>query len=381
MGPLLRVLPYAQPYRLLMAGGMLAVIANTVFNLLVPYLIGVAVDEGVTEQNVHALIGTSVLIIVVSGLRGLSAFAQNYLGENAAQGTSYELRKALYAHIQQLSFSFHDQAQTGDLLARATSDVEQLRNFTGRGLLMIFNLVLLVVGVTIAIWSMNWMLALMALAILPLLYWRAWTYSRTIRPMFRTVQDQIARVATLVQDNAAGARVVKAFGREQRGDRPLPARQRRAVRRLPGLDPRAGVQHAAARLHVERRPRSSCSGWPACWSSTARSRSASWSPSTPTCCRSSTPVRRGGFLMSMASRAAASTERILEVLDTPVGVASAPDAVELPAHRGRGRVRGRQLRLPPGPTGARSTCPSPPIRARRSRWSAPPARARPRSPT
>ncbi len=333
MGPLLRVLPYARPYRLLMAGGMLAVVANTVFNLLVPYLIGVAVDEGVTEQNVHALIGTSVLIIVVSGLRGAAAFAQNYLGENAAQGTSYELRKALYAHIQQLSFSFHDQAQTGDLLARATSDVEQLRNFTGRGLLMIFNLVLLVVGVTVAIWSMNWILALMALAILPLLYWRAWTYSRTIRPMFRTVQDQIARVATVVQDNAAGARVVKAFGREK--------------------EEVARFQHANDELYDDylASTREQAFNTPLLdFLSNAATIVMLWLAGLLVVRGSIsigdlvafyayllqivTPVRRGGFLMSMASRASASTERILEVLDTPVGVATAPGAVELPALAG-----------------------------------------------
>src|SRR5207253_8575417 len=108
------------------------------------------------------------------------------------------------------------QAQTGDLLTRSMSDVEQLKNFTGRGLLMIFNLLLLVVGVAVALLSMNWKLALLSLVILPLLYWRAASFSRAMRPMFRAVQDQVAVVAALVQDNAAGARVVKAFGEEQR---------------------------------------------------------------------------------------------------------------------------------------------------------------------
>ena len=76
----------------------------------------------------------SALIVIASTLRGLCAFAQGYLGESAAQGGSYQLRRALYAHVQRLSFSFHDQAQTGELLARATADVEQLKNFRGRGL-------------------------------------------------------------------------------------------------------------------------------------------------------------------------------------------------------------------------------------------------------
>src|SRR5689334_979225 len=216
MKTLLRIAPFYKRFRLLLGFGYIAVIGNAVFNLLVPSLIGLAVDEGVTRQDVPRLVELSIAIVAASALRGLCAFAQNYLGEAAAQGGSYELRRALYQHVQQLSFSFHDQAQTGDLLTRSMSDVEQLKNFTGRGMLMIFNLVLLVVGVAIALLAMNWKLALLSLAILPVLYWRAAWFSRSMRPLFRAIQDQVAVVSTLVQDNAAGARVVKAFGQEQR---------------------------------------------------------------------------------------------------------------------------------------------------------------------
>src|SRR5207237_9418286 len=108
------------------------VIGNAFFNLAVPKLIGVAVDEGVARQDVGQLVQLSAMIVLASALRGLCAFGQNYLGETAAQGGSYQLRRALYTHIQQLSFSFHDQAQTGDLLTRSMSDLEQPKNFTRR---------------------------------------------------------------------------------------------------------------------------------------------------------------------------------------------------------------------------------------------------------
>src|SRR5260370_21642342 len=216
MKTLLRVLPYFKEYRLLLLGGCGAVSGNGFFNLGGAGLVGIAVDEGVANRDVNQRIVLSVLIVLASALRGLCAFGQNYLGETAAQGGSYRLRRALYTHIQQLSFSFHDQAQTGDLLTRSMSDVEQLKNFTGRGMLMIFNLLLLVVGVALALVAMTWKLALLSLVILPLLYWRAAHFSRAMRPLFRAVQDQVGTVATLVQDNAAGARVVKAFGQEQR---------------------------------------------------------------------------------------------------------------------------------------------------------------------
>jgi ABC-type multidrug transport system fused ATPase/permease subunit len=333
MKTLLRVLPYFKPYTLLMVAGYVAVIGNAFFNLAVPRLIGVAVDDGVSRQDASTLIVVSVLIIASSALRGLCAFGQNYLGESAAQGGSYQLRRALYAHIQQLSFSFHDQAQTGDLLTRSMSDVEQLKNFTGRGMLMIFNLLLLVVGVAAALLWMNWKLALLSLVILPLLYWRAASFSRAMRPMFRAVQDQVAVVATLVQDNAAGARVVKAFGQEQREVARFDAANEQLYQRY----------FESSRLQSFNTPLLN-------FIANAATVVLLWVGGVLVISGQLTmgelvafyayllqivgPVRQGGFLMSMASRAAASAERVMEVLETPIAVSSPPNAVELDEIRG-----------------------------------------------
>src|SRR6266550_4309859 len=333
MKTLLRLLPYFKDYRWLMIASYVAVIGNAFFNLAVPRLIGIAVDNGVARQDVSQLVLLSAGIVVASGLRGLCAFGQNYLGETAAQGGSYKLRRALYVHIQQLSFSFHDQAQTGDLLTRSMSDVEQLKNFTGRGMLMIFNLLLLVVGVAIALLAMNWKLALLSLVILPLLYWRAAHFSRAMRPLFRAVQDQVSFVATLVQDNAAGARVVKAFGQEQREIERFDSENEVLYQRY--LD--------SAKLQSFNTPLLN-------FIANAATVAMLWVGGLLVIDNQLTigelvafyayvlqivgPVRQGGFLMSMASRAAASSERILEVLDTPIGVSSPPNAVELPPIRG-----------------------------------------------
>jgi len=333
MRTLRRILPFYRDYRMLTAAGFLAVVGNAAFNLAVPRLIGMGVDEGVANHDVRQLVIVSLLILIASALRGLCAFAQNYLGETAAQGGSYQLRRALYSHVQELSFSFHDGAQTGDLLTRSMSDVEQLKNFMGRGVLMIVNLVLLVVGVALALSLMNWKLALLSLVILPLLYWRASAFSQTIRPMFRAVQDQVARVATLVQDNAAGARVVKAFGHE-----------RQEIARFDEENERLyGRYMDSARLQSFNTPLLN-------FMANVSTIVMLWVGGLLVIGHQLTlgelvafyayllqivgPVRQGGFLMSMASRAAASSERVLEVLDTPISVASPPDAVELGVIRG-----------------------------------------------
>jgi ABC-type multidrug transport system fused ATPase/permease subunit len=344
---LLRVLPYFKDYRWFMVAGYIAVIGNAFFNLAVPRLIGIAVDDGAAKQNVNQLVMLSALIVGASGLRGLCAFGQNYLGETAAQGGSYQLRRALYIHIQQLSFSFHDQAQTGDLLTRSMSDVEQLKNFTGRGLLMIFNLILLVVGVAIALVSMNWKLALLSLVILPLLYWRAAIFSTSIRPMFRAIQDQVAKVATLVQDNAAGARVVKAFGQEQR-----------EIERFDEANAELYERYfVSSRVQSFNTPLLN-------FIANGATIVMLWVGGLLVIANQLTvgelvafyayllqivgPVRQGGFLMSMASRAAASSERILEVLDTPIGVSTPPDAVELGPIRGEVEFRDVTCEYHPG---------------------------------
>ena len=127
MRTLLRILPYYKDYRWIMAASYVAVVGNAFFNLAVPWLIGLAVDQGVAQQDVGHLVLLSVGIVVASGLRGLFAFTQNYLGETAAQGGSYQLRRALYVHVQQLSFSFHDNAQTGDLLTRLNRTLQATR--------------------------------------------------------------------------------------------------------------------------------------------------------------------------------------------------------------------------------------------------------------
>jgi ATP-binding cassette subfamily B protein len=214
MRPLIRLLAFLRGYWPLLVGAYVCLIFNAVFTLIVPSLIGHAVDEGLAKADLSVVAWFSGLIVLVSALRGLSAFGQGVLAESAAQGVSYQLRKAFYAHVQRLSFSFHDQAQTGELMARATADVEAVRNFTGRGLLHMTQLGFLIVGVGVALFSMNWQLALLSMAVLPALAWRTERFSRVIRPMHRAVQNELASLATLIQENISGIRVVKAFGRE-----------------------------------------------------------------------------------------------------------------------------------------------------------------------
>ncbi len=334
MSSLLRLRRFFRPYWYLVALAYVCVVGNAATTLVVPGLIGAAVDAGIVRHDVNELIRFGGFILLFSALRGLAAFGQGYMGESAAQGVSYGLRKALYTHVHSLSFSFHDQAQTGELMARATADVEALRNFTGRGLLQIFNLLLLLCGVTVALLRMNWMLALLSLAVLPALVWRTNYFSRRIRPMYRAVQDQVAHVAGLIQENVAGVRVVKAFGRE-----------REEIDRFTGANEKLFENYlTAAREMAVNAPfldlLSNGSTLAMLWLSGLLVMSGHLTLGELVAfytylLQLVQPIRRGAWLMAMGSRAAACSERVFEILDTPITVTSKPDAVELPEIRGR----------------------------------------------
>jgi len=332
--PLLRLLQYLRNYRLITIGAYVCLLANASLTLVVPSLIGKAVDEGIAQSNLAMVAHYSWLIVLVSALRGLSAFGQGALAEGSAQGVSYQLRKALYAHVQRLSFSFHDQAQTGELMARATADVEAVRNFTGRGLLNTIQLVLLLVGVCVALFSIQWQLALLSVLVLPALAWRTERFSRRIRPMHRAVQNELAALATLIQENIAGIRVVKGFGREQheidkfeQQNRTLYDRYLAATREMslngPGLDLLSNVSTLLM-----------------LWFGGVLVMSGQLSFGELIAfytylLQLVLPIRRGGWLVAMGSRASASAERIFEILDTPVEVQDRPAAVAVPAITGR----------------------------------------------
>ena len=131
-----------------------------------------------------------------------------------AQGIAYDVRNQLYAKIQALSFSYHDQAQTGQLMTRATSDVDMVQRFVGQGFLMMVGAAIMMVGSLVFLFVTNWQLSLVMLVIVPFTFVVFGTIASRIRPMFKIVQERLAKLNTVLQENLAGVRVVKAFVRE-----------------------------------------------------------------------------------------------------------------------------------------------------------------------
>src|SRR5437773_422171 len=137
-------------------------------------------------------------------LRALFAFSQSFNAERVSQSIAYDFRSDLFAKISRLSFSYHDKNQTGQLMVRATDDVEKVRLFIGQGLLLNLQAFVLLIGSLIILWFTNQALTLVVLPILPVALALFMVFGRIAQPLFREVQQRVSRLTTILQENVAG---------------------------------------------------------------------------------------------------------------------------------------------------------------------------------
>ena len=212
---LLRCFGYLRPYRGIVLRAYLVGLVNTGLALIIPQFIRWIVDEGIGKKDT-ALLGWSVLgLLGLTLVKGIFSFVQGRSTEIASQGVAYDLRKAIHTKLSGLSFSYHDYAQTGQLLSRAIQDVERVRFLTGRAALRLIEAVTLLLGTLAVLLWMNPRLALLAMATMPVLAAVSYRFGRRFRPLSLEIQQQLAVVTTRVEQSLRGARVVKAFAQEK----------------------------------------------------------------------------------------------------------------------------------------------------------------------
>jgi len=196
-------------------------ISNTVPLLQLNIPLTATKDEFLTalqtkkDNAFSTLISAGLAIIIFAALRGLFAFLQAYWSEKNSQAVAYDLRNDLYAKIQRLSFSYHDRNRTGQLMVRATDDVEKVRLFIGQGLVQLLGAVILIVGTLIILFSTNVSLAFAALPILPVAFFVFMIFGIISQPLFAKVQEKLSTLNTILQENLAGIKVIQAFTREK----------------------------------------------------------------------------------------------------------------------------------------------------------------------
>ena len=273
------------------------------------------------------------LILVLAVVRGFFAFAQSYMSEKAGQSVAFDFRNELFAKIQRLSFSYHDRNRTGQLMIRATDDVEKVRLFIGQGLLLAVQAIVLLTGALIMLLFTNLQLTLVILPILPIAMAMFMVFGGVTQPLFIKVQQKLSTLNTVLQENLAGIKVVKAFATEPSEQKRFNAaatdlmNQQITVARIfsflfPVIFLIANLGQAAV-LYF---------GGKQIIAGTLTI--GEWQKFSLYLVYVFFPLGQLGFIISQMSQAAASANRVYEILDAHNEVVDKPDARPLPPIEG-----------------------------------------------
>ncbi len=330
---ILRLLGVVQKYWPLLLLAFACLVIGTAFGIVIPRMLGDGIDTVLGSGKRSFVIIVAVVIIAASALRGVAGYGQRYFNEVVAQKTCYNIRNALYERLQRLSFAFHDRSQTGQLMSRATVDVEAVRMFFAMGLLGMAQVLLMVIAVAYMLLVIDWKLALITLAFVIPVSWLAISFGRRIRPIWLKVQAMIGFMGTTLEESLAGVSVVKAFSHQKEDGRKFSSQ--------------AGTlyeeQIHAARLMAINMPTMvllfSIPTAIILWYGGREVVAGNMTIGQVTqfilyMGMLLMPIRRLGMMVNLYSRTMSAGQRIFEILDTESMVVEKPNAVEM------GRVKG-----------------------------------------
>jgi ATP-binding cassette subfamily B multidrug efflux pump len=212
--PIQRVLGSLRAYRWTAIGALLSTLLLTAAYAVTPQLFRWGIDQGIAQKNLQVVLYSAGWMVMAAIARGLFNFGQSFWAEAASQGVAYDLRNKIFSKIQNLSFSYHDQSQTSQLLTRVTSDIEQIRTFLSTSLMQVISAVVTLVSIAVILLLMNWRLALITLTVVPMAGWLMAQFLSKNSTLFGLVQQQLGDLNAVLQENLFGVRVVKAFVRE-----------------------------------------------------------------------------------------------------------------------------------------------------------------------
>jgi ATP-binding cassette subfamily B multidrug efflux pump len=209
----LRLLNYARPYSLQLIIVSLLVVISTLSGLAGPILLGIAIDKSIIPGDIQALLRIVILMLGTYLLGGLAAMIHGVLMVGIGQRLVADIRAQLFAHIQMLSMAYHDRHRIGDLMSRVTNDTEAINQVLSNGLIQFITNILLLGGIMVAMFLLNWQLAIGTLILLPLMVLITGQVTRRSRVAFREVQYNLGAMNAVMEENIAGIRVVQAFAR------------------------------------------------------------------------------------------------------------------------------------------------------------------------
>lgn len=209
-----RLVRHAWDTPLLAILAVFSILTSVGFSLLQPLLIRSLINGGIASGDHRMLIVTAIAIMAVAILSAITTYLRSVTTQWIGEHVSYDLRNRLFRHLEALSFSFYDTAQTGQLLSRLTEDIRNIRRFYSPAFRVLLQTTVLVTGSAVIMFTLNWQLALLALVIVPILLAVTLIFGGRVRPRYLRAQQQFGQVVNVVQENLAGMRLVRAFGRE-----------------------------------------------------------------------------------------------------------------------------------------------------------------------
>jgi ABC-type multidrug transport system fused ATPase/permease subunit len=220
MNVALRITRAMLRYRLLVIAVYTATLAATTAQLLLPRFLGSAIDKlsqatGENGLDEGAILTIAIWLVALSVLRGVFSYGQTYLGEVISQRVAYDLRNAFYNRVQNQSFSFHDRHHTGNLMSRAVTDVENVRFFIFMGLLRAPFFLIQFVAVAVILLVLDWRLGLLSVLLMPIVISLSLRMRAQMRALWQRIQEHMADLSTVLQENLTGVRVIRAFGAEK----------------------------------------------------------------------------------------------------------------------------------------------------------------------
>jgi ATP-binding cassette subfamily B protein len=328
-----RLLGFLRPYKLSLSVSIVLAVLSQGAAIALIWLTGAVIDKALATHDHQMLWILVVAVLAVGVARAVLMAGRRLISGRQALAVEMDMRQGLYAHLVRLSFGFYDRHQTGQLMSRATVDLQGVRFFLGYGLIFFFQNAITVLSVTVVLLVFEWKLALIALAITPVLVVVAYRYSHVTHPTLRDVQQKLADVATVAEENIVGVHVVKSFAQEPQESAKFHARSEAVFEQTV----RANRQRALYVPFISWIPllaqgavllvgaRMVTSGELSVGGFVAFNLYLGMLV---------VPLRSLGMWIGQAQRATASGERIFQVMDEPEEIAERPDAVELPPGAG-----------------------------------------------
>jgi ABC-type multidrug transport system fused ATPase/permease subunit len=331
-----RLLGFLRPYKVSLIVSIVLAVGSQAAAIALIWVTKNVVDSALTPRDAHKLWVYVWVIVGLGVIRALLMAGRRLISGKQALAVEMDMRQGMYAHLVRLSFGFYDRHQTGQLMSRATVDLQGVRFFLGYGLIFFFQNILTVVSVTAVLLVSEWELALIALAITPILIVLAYRYSRIAHPTLREVQQKLADVATVAEENIVGVHVVKSFAQEAE-ERAKFDRRSEAVFAQTIKANRQRAMYVPLIAWVPLVAQGAVLLVGARMVTNGSLTVGGFFAFNLYLGMLVMPLRSLGMWVGQAQRATAAGERIFEVMDEPEEIADRPGAVELPP--GGGELR------------------------------------------